>query len=82
MEVTGDKGEDEGETRGKNHGEQEQLRAVKAASWHPNCEFPARDESTEQLRAGPSPAPGRPPSREPRPFLPGRSPAAASARAR
>ena len=47
MEVTGDKGEDEGETRGKNHGEQEQLRAVKAASWHPNCEFPARDESTE-----------------------------------
>lgn len=45
MAVTGDKGEDGGETRGKNHGEQEQLRAVKAASWHPNCEFPARDET-------------------------------------
>lgn len=79
MEVTGDKGEDEGKesrrTRATPCGQSRKLAS--------ELRVPGSGrESAEQLRAGPSPAPGRPPSREPRPFLPGRSPAAASARAR
>ena len=79
MAVTGDKREDEGKesrrTRATPCGQRRELAS------EPQVPGSGRD-STEQLRAGPSPALGRPPSPEPQPFLPGRSPAAASARAR
>lgn len=70
MAVTADKGED----KGKESRTTEQLRVANAASWHPDDKFAAPDRARPS-NFGPT---------EPRAAAlpPGRSPAAASARAR